>query len=464
MAFKCLPLRRETLQPHWRTRNFVLSGASSAAFLRIPGLSWIGLYIPHGRAAGRRASPSTQGFCFGKEGRHNDGGRVYQNRWRRNCHTVGCGGAERIQLPAVPAFPRLAATLKQVPKAETSSSEKATCKLPPLQAAASATSARGRAKALGTEALSHRELLPPLPCVSAERERAVRAERWERVPHSPVAPAEDVEYSVRSFVSTVIRNAVAESKARLAPSGRGPRTTGHRTPTLPTAVPRHLKKSRHPAPHSPTDSFTALQDTALSVVSEAMSKAMAKMRQQGQRPAAMGDPAHMGCPVTATRSAGVQTDMESRWTAALPAFDCRGGARKPTASRDHAPASPGRVEKQERERAQNIKPRQGSSKEGTSQGRGRQESGPVGWDQEEEIVVIKSAINPRFARLFQEPQAFPPEEGSSSSTVDREAAEEEAVNPTSASLDSSESTDTTLSAASLAEGPGEERHGTQLGL
>nr|XP_038033187.1 uncharacterized protein LOC119716484 [Anas platyrhynchos] len=199
----------------------------------------------------------------------------------------GLRGAERIQLPAVPAFPRLAATLKQVPKAETSSSEKATCKLPPLQAAASATSARGRAKALGTEALSHRELLPPLPCVSAERERAVRAERWECVPHSPVAPAEDVEYSVRSFVSTVIRNAVAESKARLAPSGRGPRTTGHRTPTLPTAVPRHLKKSRHPAPHSPTDSFTALQDTALSVVSEAMSKAMAKMRQQGQRPAAM---------------------------------------------------------------------------------------------------------------------------------------------------------------------------------
>ena len=381
----------------------------------------------------------------------------------------GVRQAERIQLPAVPPFPRLtvtqAAAPKQVPAAQTSSSDRATCKLPPLQAAASASSGGGRAKSLGKEPRSQQELLPPLPCVSGERDRAVRAERREHVPHSPVAPAQDVEYSVRSFVSTVIRNAVAcneeaKSKARLSPSGRGPRTKG--TPPLPTAVPRHLKRSRHPAPHSPTDSFTALQDTAQSVVSEVMSKTMAKMREQGQRPAALGDPAHVGCPVTATRSAGVQTDMESRWTAALPAFSRRGGARKTTASRDPAPATPGRVEKHKQERAHNVEPRQGSSKEGTSQGRGRKESGPVGWDKEEEIVIFNSWINPRFARLFQEPQALPPEEGSSSSTVDREAAAEEAENPTSASLGSSEPTDTALSAAALAEGPGEERHGTPL--
>eukprot|EP00075_Anas_platyrhynchos_P014017 XP_027303270.1 uncharacterized protein LOC113840726 [Anas platyrhynchos] len=262
-------------------RRGVLAQPESGGVIVFPR---IGLYIPSGRAAGGNPvqSPEKQaescqgvpGAAAGQltaallAGTRSRMAEMAQVTWPffslllqmekkpqdiKTLPHCGVRQAERIQLPALPPLPRQAATQaaapKQVPKAETSSSEKATCKLPPLQAAASATSARGRAKALGTEALSHRELLPPLPCVSAERDRAERAERWERVPHSPVAPAEDVEYSVRSFVSTVIRNAVAKSKARLSPSGRGPRTTGHRTPPLPTAVPWHLKKSRHP-PHT----------------------------------------------------------------------------------------------------------------------------------------------------------------------------------------------------------------------
>lgn len=85
---------------------------------------------------------------------------------------------EIIHLPAMPPFPRQAATQaaapKQVPAAQTLSSERVTCKLPPLQATASASSAAGRAKALGTEAHSHQELLPPLPCISGDRDKAVR--------------------------------------------------------------------------------------------------------------------------------------------------------------------------------------------------------------------------------------------------------------------------------------------------
>lgn len=46
--------------------------------------------------------------------------------------------------------------------------------------------------------------------------------------------------------------------------------------------------------------------------------------------------------------------------------------------------------------------------------------------------------------------------------MDREAAAQEAENRTSASLGSLESMDTEPSAASLAEGPEEERHGTPL--
>eukprot|EP00075_Anas_platyrhynchos_P014626 XP_027303879.1 uncharacterized protein LOC113841417 [Anas platyrhynchos] len=196
-------------------RRGVLAQPESGGVIVFPR---IGLYIPSGRAAGGNPvqSPEKQdescqgvpGAAAGQltaallAGTRSRMAEMAQVTWPffslllqmekkpqdiKTLPHCGVRQAERIQLPALPPLPRQAATLKQVPKAETSLSEKATCKLPPLQAAASATSARGRAKALGTEALSHRELLPPLPCVSAERDRAERAERWERVPHSPVA-------------------------------------------------------------------------------------------------------------------------------------------------------------------------------------------------------------------------------------------------------------------------------------
>ncbi|XP_066847172.1 sialidase-like [Anser cygnoides] len=513
---------------------------------------------------------------------------------------------ERIRLPAVPPFPRQAATqaaaAKQVPAAQTSSSERVTCKLPPLQATASAYSVGGRAKALGTEAHSHQELLPPLPCISGDRDKAVRAESRERGPHSPVAPDEDMEYTVRSFVSTVIRNALAcnegaNSKARLSPSGRrpgtkgyrtpslttavpqngkkksqhspksspaapaeemedpvkvfvstaisnavarnqgamsearlspldrrprsegritpplltavpqnwkksqhraknspaasaedmehpvkafvssviskaiacnegamreaelpplcrGPRSKGHRTPPLLTAVPQDLKESRQAAPHCPTDSFTALRDTAQSLVSEVLAKTMAESWEHGQRPAELEDLAHTGCTATSTRAVQVQTDMDSRWTTALPGRHHQARSGKAAAGRAPAPASPDGAEKQGQQRQIHIKPRQGSGKDEKSQGRGRKESGPVGSDEEEEIVIFNSWINPRFPSLFQDPQAFPQEEGSSARSADREAAAQEAEPPTSASLGS---LDTETSPACLAE-----RHGTPL--
>ncbi|XP_066846033.1 microtubule-associated protein futsch-like [Anser cygnoides] len=513
---------------------------------------------------------------------------------------------ERIRLPAVPPFPRQAATqaaaAKQVPAAQTSSSERVTCKLPPLQATASSSSVGGRAKALGTEAYSHQELLPPLPCISGDRDKAVRAESRERGPHSPVAPDEDMEYTVRSFVSTVIRNALAcnegaNSKARLSPSGRrpgtkgyrtpslttavpqngkkksqhspksspaapaeemedpvkvfvstaisnavarnqgamsearlspldrrprsegritpplltavpqnwkksqhraknspaasaedmehpvkafvssviskaiacnegamreaelpplcrGPRSKGHRTPPLLTAAPQDLKESRQAAPHCPTDSFTALRDTAQSLVSEVLAKTMAESWEHGQRPAELEDLAHTGCTATSTRAVQVQTDMDSRWTTALPGRHHQARSGKAAAGRAPAPASPDGAEKQGQQRQIHIKPRQGSGKDEKSQGRGRKESGPVGSDEEEEIVIFNSWINPRFPSLFQDPQAFPQEEGSSARSADREAAAQEAEPPTSASLGS---LDTETSPACLAE-----RHGTPL--
>ncbi|XP_027303268.3 uncharacterized protein [Anas platyrhynchos] len=450
----------------------------------------------------------------------------------------GVRQAERIQLPALPPLPRQAATQaaapKQVPKAETSSSEKATCKLPPLQAAASASSGGGRAKSLGTEARSQQELLPPLPCISGNRDRAVRAERRERGPHSPVAPDEDMGNAIRSFVSTVITNAVAcnegaSSKARLSPSSRVPRTKGPRTPPLTTAAaqnwksrhssksslaspdeemedrikafvstairnglawnqgamrearlppvgrpptskghrtppqpatgPQNLKKSWHPAPHSPADSCTALQDTAHSRVSEVLQKTQ-KSWEHGQRSAALGDLAQTGCKLRATSSAGVQTDLERTWTTSLPGPDSRVCAGARASSRDPATASPGQGKKKKQQREKHIKPRQGTGNEGTSQGRGKKESSPGGCD-EEEVVIINSWINPRFASLFTDAQDVPQEEGSAASSVEREAAQE-AEHPASASPGSLQTTDTVPSAAPQEEIPGEERHSTPL--
>eukprot|EP00075_Anas_platyrhynchos_P014628 XP_027303881.1 uncharacterized protein LOC113841420 [Anas platyrhynchos] len=195
----------------------------------------------------------------------------------------GVRQAERIQLPALPPLPRQAATQaaapKQVPKAETSSSEKATCKLPPLQAAASASSGGGRAKSLGTEARSQQELLPPLPCISGNRDRAVRAERRERGPHSPVAPDEDMGNAIRSFVSTVITNAVAcnegaSSKARLSPSSRVPRTKGPRTPPLTTAAAQNWK-SRHSSKSSLASPDEEMEDRIKAFVSTAIRNGLA---------------------------------------------------------------------------------------------------------------------------------------------------------------------------------------------
>ena len=451
---------------------------------------------------------------------------------------VGVQQKVRMHLRAVPPFPRLGATQAAAPKqalaAEPSSSERATCKLPPLQAAASASSAGGRAKASGTKAHSHRELLPPLPCISGERDKAVRAESWARGPHSPVAPDDNMDYAVKSFVSTVIRNARAckegaKSKARLSPSGRvskghlspplstavpenwmkksqhsskhspaapaqdtedavkaivstaisnavaweeaamrearlsplgtGPRDKGRRTPPLHKAVPQNVSKCRHPAPHSPTDSSTALWDTAQSVVSAVVAKAIAESWEHGQRPTALGDLAHTGCQVTPTRSVEVQTDTDSRWTTALPGRHPQARARTTAAGRAPAPASPDRGVKQGQEGQLNLKASEGSGKEGTSQGWGKKQRGPVGGHEEEEIIIFNSWVNPRFPSLFQDPQEFPQEVGSSSSTVDTEAAAQESEPPTSTSLGSS---DTDPSAASLAEGPGDECRGTPL--
>ncbi|XP_071888914.1 uncharacterized protein [Anas platyrhynchos] len=451
----------------------------------------------------------------------------------------GVRQAERIQLPALPPLPRQAATQaaapKQVPAAQASSPERATCKLPPLQAATSASSGGGRAKSLGTEARSQQELLPPLPCISGNRDRAVRAERRERGPHSPVDPDEDVGNEIRSFVSTVITKALAcnegaSSKARLSPSGRGPGTKGPRTPPLTTAAdqnwrsrhssksslaspteemedaikafvstairnglawnqgamrearlppvgrpptskghktppqpasgPQNLKKSWHHAPHSPADSCTALRDTAHSRVSEVLEKTQ-KNWEHGQRSAALGDLAQTGCKLRATSSAGVQTDLERTWTTSLPGPDSRVRAGARASSRDPAAASPGQGKKQKQQREKHVKPRQGTGNEGTSQGKGRKESSPGGWDEEEEIVIINSWINPRFASLLTDPQDVPQEEGSAASSVDREAAEE-AKHPASASPGSLQTTDTAPSAAPQEEIPGEERHSTPL--
>ena len=181
----------------------------------------------------------------------------------------GVRQAERIQLPALPPLPRQAATQaaapKQVPAAQASSPERATCKLPPLQAAASASSGGGRAKSLGTEARSQQELLPPLPCISGNRDRAVRAERRERGPHSPVAPDEDVGNAIRSFVSTVITNALAcnegaSSKAANAMLQAGtacrcqaakPNVRPPRRRQLPEAAGRFQKQRQQPAQGQP---------------------------------------------------------------------------------------------------------------------------------------------------------------------------------------------------------------------
>ncbi|XP_066846035.1 pneumococcal serine-rich repeat protein-like isoform X2 [Anser cygnoides] len=296
-------------------------------------------------------------------------------------------------------------------------------------------------------------------------------QNWKKSQHraknSPAASAEDMEHPVKAFVSSVISKAIACNEgamreAELPPLCRGPRSKGHRTPPLLTAAPQNLKESRQAAPHCPTDSFTALRDTAQSLVSEVLAKTMAERWEHGPRPAELEDLAHTGCTATSTRAVQVQTDMDSRWTTALPGRHHQARSGKAAAGRAPAPASPDRAEKQGQQGQIHIKPRQWSGKDETSQGRGRKESGPVGSDEEEEIVIFNSWINPRFPSLFQDPQAFPQEEGSSASSVDREAAAEAAEPPTSASLGSLEPTDTAPSAAPLAEGPGEERHSTPL--
>ncbi|XP_066846034.1 protein capicua homolog isoform X1 [Anser cygnoides] len=288
-------------------------------------------------------------------------------------------------------------------------------------------------------------------------------QNWKKSQHraknSPAASAEDMEHPVKAFVSSVISKAIACNEgamreAELPPLCRGPRSKGHRTPPLLTAAPQNLKESRQAAPHCPTDSFTALRDTAQSLVSEVLAKTMAERWEHGPRPAELEDLAHTGCTATSTRAVQVQTDMDSRWTTALPGRHHQARSGKAAAGRAPAPASPDRAEKQGQQGQIHIKPRQWSGKDETSQGRGRKESGPVGSDEEEEIVIFNSWINPRFPSLFEDPQAFPQEEGSSPRSADREAAAQEAEPPTSVSLGS---LDNETSPASLAE-----RHGTPL--
>lgn len=135
-----------------------------------------------------------------------------------------------------------------------------------------------------------------------------------------------------------------------------------------------------------------------------------------------------------TRAVEVQRVRDSSWTTDLPGPDHQAHAATMAVSRAPAPASPGRGEKEGQQGQLNIKPRQGRSKEGTSQGVGRKEGVPVGWDEQKENIKFNSWIYPRFPS--QEPQAFPQEEGSSASSVDRKAAAEETKPPKSASLGS----------------------------
>eukprot|EP00075_Anas_platyrhynchos_P014211 XP_027303464.1 nascent polypeptide-associated complex subunit alpha, muscle-specific form-like [Anas platyrhynchos] len=246
-----------------------------------------------------------------------------------------------------------------------------------------------------------------------------------RARHASSACDEELDEGVKTDLSTVLRCAVAMSQGALSKAPSAPSATGPSVPP-PTAEPAES-----------TSSASALAG-------------------------ALGDLAHTGSTGRATRSAGVQTDVERRRTTALPGPDSRVCAGARASSRDLAAASPGQGKKKIQQREKHVKPRQGTGNEGTSQGRGRKESSPGGWDEEEGIVILNSWINPRFASIFTDPQDVPQEEGSAASSVDREAAAQEAEHPASASPGSLQTTDTAPSAAPLEEGPREERHSTPL--
>ena len=121
---------------------------------------------------------------------------------------------ERVPMPNLPSVPRLEATQAAAPwhaRAAPAAAPASVTKLPALPAAASGSSRRGRAHAVGLAASSPRELVPPARGILGDWSMAVRAERWGPAPHSPTSPDVALESSVQAFLSGVPGHAVAAS-------------------------------------------------------------------------------------------------------------------------------------------------------------------------------------------------------------------------------------------------------------
>ncbi|KAK4820007.1 hypothetical protein QYF61_017386 [Mycteria americana] len=143
---------------------------------------------------------------------------------------------DRVPTPDLPSVPRLEATQAAAPwhalAAPTAGSANVT-KLPALPAAASRSSLRGRAHAVGLVASGHRELVPPARGILDDWSMAARAERWGPVPHSPTTHDVALGSSVQAFASGVASHAVAaswEPGQQLAAQGHLALTTGLASP------------------------------------------------------------------------------------------------------------------------------------------------------------------------------------------------------------------------------------------
>ena len=170
---------------------------------------------------------------------------------------------QRVPTPALLPLPRLAETQAAAPRytlAAPTAGSAAVPKLPALPAAAaSGSSWRGRAHAVGPAASSHRELVPPARGILGDRGMAARAERGGPAPHGRRTCDVALESTVHSLVSGVLSRVVGASRGpgqQLAAQGHLAHTAALATPTRTAQVQtaRHGKAPAAqpgPRPHAP---------------------------------------------------------------------------------------------------------------------------------------------------------------------------------------------------------------------
>ena len=170
---------------------------------------------------------------------------------------------QRVPTPALLPLPRLEETQAAAPRYALAAPTAASATVPKLPAlppaAASGSSRRGRAHAMGPAASGHRELVPPARGILGDRGMAARAERRGPAPHGRRTCDLALDSTVHSLVSGVLRRVVGASRGpgqQLAAQGHLAHTAALVTPTR-TAQVQAARRGKAPAaqpephPHAP---------------------------------------------------------------------------------------------------------------------------------------------------------------------------------------------------------------------